>query len=178
MIEPFTQSDRISIGGTASITELVIDLHELRKSVNQVSSEISELGKELAEYYAHNSNFSIYNEYLYKLFDYCSELEDDINNSEFVPEPSKITIVLGTRYDPNYGSIFNNQSNGVANTLFRDSIRIEMLAEILGKEYCVKSMNDQAVDNEFHISACFGRRAANCERMSEFKNVSSYFLLD
>jgi hypothetical protein len=69
MIEPFTQSDRISIGGTASITELVIDLHELRKSVNQVSSETSQLGKELAEYYVHNSDFSIYNEYLYKLFD-------------------------------------------------------------------------------------------------------------
>jgi hypothetical protein len=82
----------------------------------------------------------------------------------------KVAIVLGTRYVENYKSIQTKQSGfAIANPEFRDSARIEMLAEMLGENSIVRSMNCIEGSNEFHISAFFGKRAARNIEFSELK---------
>jgi hypothetical protein len=168
------RNNHCRVNHSFSITEFVVQLNDLRKSVRDLSNQIMANGEELTEYIKiSDSTNTNDNNQSFDVSTICTN-----GNKQSFNVPHKIVFVLGTRYDPNYGSIFNSQNNGVASTIFRDSIRIEMLAEILGDEYCVKSMNDLVGDNEFHISACFGKRAANCESISEYKNVKLHLHID
>jgi hypothetical protein len=78
--------------------------------------------------------------------------------------------VLGTRYVENCKSIRTKQSGfAIADPEFRDSARIEMLAEILGENSIVQSMNCIEGSKEFRITAFFVKSAARNIKFSELK---------
>jgi hypothetical protein len=101
-----------------------------------------------------------------------NSLDDDENITNITSiNEKKVALVLGTRYVSDYKSLQITQKFPITDIIFRDSVRIEMLSEMLGEDSIVKSMNyAEGSNSEFHIEASFGRRAVrNNVELSKLK---------
>jgi hypothetical protein len=153
------------------MTKMMKEISDLRKSVAKLSIGLARQKKAIDDLNGYLDGVS------YPTIFNVTSIEETVKMDK--QANAKIAIVLGARYDPNYQSIYTSLSSGICNTLFRDSVRIEMLGEMLGKGSIVKSMNRILGNEEHHISADFGRRAANIEKLKNLKNVkkiSNYLL--